>query len=49
MSEHEKDYNVTNTEAPKDHGIREIVEQKGAHIGEAAAIYGDVATAEQYG
>ena len=49
MTEQEKAHNVTNTEAPKDHGIREIVEQKGAHIGEAAAIYGDIATAEQYG
>jgi yeast amino acid transporter len=28
---------------------REIVETKGAAIGEAADIYGDVATAEQYG
>lgn len=36
-----------------DHGhnqtIKDIVEQKGEAIGEAADIYGDVQTAEQYG
>ena len=29
--------------------LREIVQTKGAATGEAAAIYGDLATAEQFG
>jgi amino acid transporter len=37
------------TTPPHDHGIKNIVETKGAAQGEAADIYGDVATAEQYG
>lgn len=32
-----------------DHGIKNIVGQKGSAVGEAADIYGDLATAEQYG
>ncbi|KAF2005591.1 amino-acid permease inda1 [Amniculicola lignicola CBS 123094] len=32
-----------------DHGIKDIVEQKGQAIGEAADIYGNVETAEEYG
>ena len=48
MADMEKgDYMVNNSES--DHGVREIVASKGAALGEAADIYGDVATAEQYG
>jgi len=32
-----------------DTGVREIVNTKGAATGEAADIYGDLQTAEQYG
>jgi amino acid transporter len=35
--------------SPTDHGIGHIVETKGAAVGEAADIYGDIGTAEQYG
>jgi amino acid transporter len=31
------------------HGVKDIVATKGAAVGEAADIYGDLATAEQYG
>ena len=34
---------------PSDHGVKHIVEQKGNGVGEAADVYGDLATAEQYG
>jgi amino acid transporter len=34
---------------PHDHGIKHIVETKGAAQEEAADIYGNVSTAEQYG
>jgi|TARA_R110002003_G_scaffold187_2_gene14601 amino acid transporter len=34
---------------PSDHGIKNIVDRKGSAVGEAADIYGDIATAEQYG
>jgi amino acid transporter len=34
---------------PSDHGVKNIVETKGAAQGEAADIYGDVQTAEQFG
>jgi hypothetical protein len=34
---------------PSDHGVKNIVETKGAATGEAADIYGDIQTAEQYG
>jgi amino acid transporter len=34
---------------PSDHGVKHIVETKGAAAGEAADIYGDVQTAEHYG
>jgi amino acid transporter len=37
------------TESPTDHGVKDIIDQKGADIGEAADLYGDVQTAEQYG
>jgi amino acid transporter len=32
-----------------DHGVSDIVKQKGAATGEAAALYGDLQTAEEYG
>jgi amino acid transporter len=34
---------------PHEHSVKHIVETKGAAQGEAADIYGDVATAERYG
>jgi amino acid transporter len=34
---------------PSDHGIKGIVETKGNHVGEAADIYGDIETAEEFG
>ncbi|KAH4985888.1 hypothetical protein HBI38_135500 [Parastagonospora nodorum] len=37
------------TTPPHDHGIGNIVETKGAALGEAAGIYGDIETAERYG
>lgn len=48
MADIEKtDYTVHGSES--DHGVKDIVATKGAALGEAADIYGDVATAEQYG
>lgn len=48
MADIEKtDYTVRGSES--DHGVKDIVATKGAAMGEAADIYGDVATAEQYG
>lgn len=36
--------------APSDnHDLKDIVRQKGGAVGEAADIYGDLQTAEQYG
>lgn len=37
------------TTPPSDHGVKHIVETRGAAQGEAADIYGDIATAEKYG
>jgi amino acid transporter len=37
------------TVSTTEHGVQSIVEQKGNHIGEAADIYGDLQTAEDYG
>ena len=34
---------------PTELGVKEIVERKGAATGEAADIYGDLHTAEEYG
>lgn len=52
----EKDiYNVSpeeklSNESPNDyHGAERIVEEKGSRIGEAAAMYGDLESAEDYG
>lgn len=39
----------TNIPPSDHHGIKNIVETKGAAAGEAADVYGDVQTAEQYG
>lgn len=36
-------------ESPVDHGVKDIVHEKGNGIGEAADLYGDLQTAEQYG
>lgn len=32
-----------------DHGVKGIVSEKGGAVGEAADIYGDVQTAEEFG
>ena len=40
-------YAVGTAESP-DHGIKDIVEQKGNNIGEAADIYGDVCHSYSY-
>ncbi|KAJ4313254.1 hypothetical protein N0V94_007027 [Neodidymelliopsis sp. IMI 364377] len=49
--DHEKNqYAIgTATESSHDQGIKDIIHDKGNTIGEAADIYGDVQTAEQYG
>lgn len=45
----EKDqYVISGAESPS-HGIKDIVHDKGNGIGEAADLYGDLETAEQYG
>ncbi len=52
MSAHdnEKEQYAIGTQQPgSDHGVADIVEQKGAAMGEAADIYGDIQTAEEYG
>lgn len=49
MADIEKhDYTVQGG-SESDHGVKEIVAQRGGAVGEAADIYGDLATAEQYG
>lgn len=42
-------YVVESAESPNHGGIKDIIHEKGANIGEAADMYGDVQTAEQYG
>lgn len=37
------------SESDHGHGVKDIVATKGAAVGEAADLYGDLATAEQYG
>lgn len=52
MADIEKhDYTVQGggSESDHGHGVKDIVATKGAAIGEAADIYGDISTAEQYG
>jgi hypothetical protein len=48
VNDYEKGHSAINTTSAN-HGIGDIVESKGAAIGEAADIYGDVETAQQYG
>lgn len=51
MSGHEK--NTFDGEGaatpPSDHGVKNIMDQRGQEVGEAADLYGDVQTAEHYG
>jgi amino acid transporter len=47
-TDYEKGHSAINA-THADHGIGQIVETKGAAVGEAADIYGDISTAEQYG
>ncbi|KAF1972491.1 hypothetical protein BU23DRAFT_555025 [Bimuria novae-zelandiae CBS 107.79] len=49
MADIEKDPYTVQHGSDSDHGVKEIVAQRGAAVGEAADIYGDIATAEQYG
>lgn len=44
-----KDPYVVETAESPSHGIKEIIHEKGANIGEAADLYGDIQTAEEYG
>jgi amino acid transporter len=46
--DYEKGHSAINA-THADHGIGHIVETKGAAVGEAADVYGDIGTAEQYG
>jgi amino acid transporter len=48
-NEYEKGQYAVEAASHPDRGIGNIVETKGAAIGEAADVYGDVATAEQFG
>jgi amino acid transporter len=49
-TEHEEKGQYTvGRDSPTDHSAKDIVESKGHAIGEAAGIYGDVQTAEEYG
>lgn len=41
-------YAIGSADSPN-HGIKDIVHEKGNALGEAADLYGDVQTAEQYG
>lgn len=49
----EKQYSSSNGDSPpyddKHHTSERIIESKGMRLGEAADMYGDVATAEEYG
>ncbi|KAH7385893.1 amino acid permease/ SLC12A domain-containing protein [Pyrenochaeta sp. MPI-SDFR-AT-0127] len=45
-NDYEKQQYAVGTQSPPEH---DVAHQKGAHIGEAADIYGDIQTAEQYG
>jgi amino acid transporter len=49
--EHEKGQSAVGNDSPTDaHGdMKNIVQTKGNNIGEAADVYGDLATAEQFG
>lgn len=47
--DYEKNQYAIGAESPADHGVKDIIQSKGANIGEAADLYGDLQTAEQYG
>jgi yeast amino acid transporter len=47
-ADREKGQYTVGTESP-DHGIKDVVTSRGNNIGEAADLYGDIQTAEQYG
>jgi len=50
-AEYDKDKFEKAPESPRaaELGVKEIVERKGAATGEAADLYGDLQTAEEYG
>jgi amino acid transporter len=48
-NQYEKGQYAVEATSPPDRGIGNVVETKGSAIGEAADIYGDVETAEQFG
>lgn len=48
-NDYEKQQYPMGSESPSDHGVKDVVETKGNHISEAADIYGDVQTAEDFG
>ena len=52
--EHKEAYNITpaekySAESPPYDDMARVVDEKGVRIGEAADMYGDLATAEEYG
>ncbi|KAF2686689.1 amino-acid permease inda1 [Lentithecium fluviatile CBS 122367] len=47
MADDKKEYNISAGSA--EHGVHDIVKQKGGATGEAADLYGDLQTAEEYG
>ena len=52
--EHKEEYNISRTEklsneSPLYDDMARVVDDKGVRIGEAADMYGDLATAEEYG
>ena len=48
-NDYEKQQYAMGSESPSDHGVKDVVDTKGNHIGEAADLYGDVQTAEEFG
>ncbi|KAJ4376284.1 hypothetical protein N0V83_001567 [Neocucurbitaria cava] len=49
VNDYEKQQYAVDGDSPSDHGIKDVVNEKGNHIGEAADLYGDVQTAEDFG
>jgi amino acid transporter len=49
VNDYEKQQYVVNVDSPSDHGLKELADQKGDNIAEAANIYGSVEKAESYG
>ncbi|KAF2740214.1 hypothetical protein EJ04DRAFT_540291 [Polyplosphaeria fusca] len=49
MAEHEKQPYAVAADSVHENGVKDIVEQKGAATGEAADVYGDLQTAEEFG